>query len=97
MRVKAAPAVSRIEFRIQFMAEPTQIARTIVGLRPAINAFAVTFELNACNSADLTCIFHTRRSRRREEADFAERPNTPPPHVGGYNLPGFNRSVKYPG
>ena len=45
----------------------------------------------------LTCIFHTRRSRRREEADLAERPNTPPPHVGGYNLSGFQSVCKISG
>src|SRR3989442_11994436 len=30
--------------------------------------------------------FHTRRSRRREEADGPNGGSAPPPHVGGYRL-----------
>src|SRR5216117_854584 len=35
---------------------------------------------------DLARIFHTRRSRRREEADGLGGGTSPPPYVGGYGL-----------
>src|SRR2546425_7163364 len=38
----------------------------------------------------LPCTFHTRRSRRREEADGPSVGTSPPPHVGGYGLWAFH-------
>src|SRR6266536_2201951 len=42
----------------------------------------------------LTRIFHTRRSRRREEADGRNGWTNPPPHVGGYGLWAFHSSYE---
>src|SRR5258705_7290496 len=42
----------------------------------------------------LTRIFHTRRSRRREEADGPNGGTSPPPHVGGYGMWAFHATYE---
>src|SRR5258705_12797696 len=45
----------------------------------------------------LTRIFHTRRSRRREEGDGPNGGTSPPPHVGGYRMWAFHARYEISG
>jgi hypothetical protein len=39
---------------------------------------------------EMNILFHTSRSRRREEAEVGMLAGNPPPHVGGYYFGGYN-------